>query len=99
VAEQTVVLGLAIVALNLVDAFATLRHVDHGAEELNPLMRALLRDGPSRFVAVKHVLASLGVVGIAMHPRLRAARFAMWLLLPLYGALASYQMALFWIIP
>ena len=98
VARRTLILALAIVGLNLVDAFATLRHLSHGAEELNPLMGALLRCGPLRFLAVKHALASLGVLGIAIHPHARAARVAMWVLLPLYLLLAAYQVALFFLI-
>jgi hypothetical protein len=99
ISRRTLALGLAILALNLVDAFATLRHLSHGAEELNPLMSALLRHGPQQFLAVKHALASLGVIGIAIHPQLRAARIALWILLPLYSALALYHCVLFFVIP
>lgn len=97
--RRTLLLALAIVALNLLDAFATLRHLSHGAEELNPIMGALLRGGPVRFLAVKHALASLGVIGIAIHPHVRAARVAMWVLLPMYLALGVYQVWLFFLIP
>jgi hypothetical protein len=88
-------LAFAIVALNLVDGFATLRHLHHGAEELNPFMLALLRHGAQPFLLVKHLLASAGVVGIAIHGRLRAARLALWLLFPLYLAIVIYQAVLF----
>jgi hypothetical protein len=99
VERRTLYAGLAVLALNLVDAFATLRHLDHGAEELNPLMMVLLRHGTTSFVTVKHALASVGVLGIAAHPRARAARIAMAVLVPLYVAIALYQVVLFWIIP
>ena len=96
--QRTAALVLAIVALNLVDAFATLRHLNYGAEELNPFMDALIRRGAGVFLVVKHLLASLGVLGIAMHEELRAARIALWLLFPLYSLLALYQIALFAVI-
>src|SRR5690348_8886690 len=96
---QAGLLALAILFLNLVDGFATLRHVSHGAEELNPLMQVLLRRGEWSFLVVKHLLASLGVLGIAMHGEVRAARVALWILLPVYAAIALYQAALFGIIP
>jgi hypothetical protein len=99
VERRFVLLALTIIALNLVDAFATLRHLDHGAEEVNPLMRALVAGGPVRFLAVKHALASVGVVGIALHPRGKPALLALWLLLPLYALIAAYQMILFFLIP
>ena len=96
---RTAMLALGIIALNLVDGFATLRHVSHGAEELNPIMQLLLRHGEQSFLMVKHLLASLGVIGIAMHGHVRAARVALWILLPLYMAIAIYQTALFTVIP
>ena len=40
--ESNHMLCLRILALNLVDAFATLRHLEHGATEMNPFMLALL---------------------------------------------------------
>ena len=35
--SRTAYLCLTILALNLLDAFATLRHLEHGATELNPV--------------------------------------------------------------
>ena len=68
---RTAILCVAILALNLLDAFATLRHLEHGATELNPFMSALLHRGAGHFLIVKHLLASAGVIGIA---RRKAAR-------------------------
>jgi hypothetical protein len=96
--RSTALLALAILGLNLVDGFATLRHLHHGAEELNPFMQLLLRHGAQPFLLVKHALASIGVLGIAMHGQLRAARFALWLLFPLYLVIVVYQIVLFAII-
>jgi len=96
--RKTLWLAFAIVGLNLADGFATLRHLHHGAEELNPFMEVLLRHGAQPFLLVKHLLASLGVVGIAMHGQLKAARIALWLLFPLYLGIVTYQIILFAII-
>ncbi len=95
---QTASLALGILLLNVLDGFATLRHLTHGAEELNPLMQYLLRHGPRAFLLSKHLLASLGVLGIAFHGRVRAARIALWILFPLYLGIAIYQGILFLII-
>ena len=87
---------MAIVMLNLIDAFSTLRHVEWGAEEVNPLMRLLLGGGPLVFLAGKHILAAGGVIGIAAHCRHAAARRMLrYVLLPVYLAIATYQLALF----
>ena len=95
--NRTACLCLVILALNLLDAFATLRHLEHGATELNPFMKVLLSRGASDFLIVKHLLASLGVMGIALHPGRRAAVGALFILLPLYSLLAVYQIALFYV--
>lgn len=91
------VLCLAILALNVLDAFATLRHIEHGAEELNPLMLAMLDQGTLPFLLVKHALASVGVVGIALYPGQRAAGIALAILFPVYFLLAVYQIGLFYV--
>jgi|1186.fasta_scaffold912781_2 hypothetical protein len=88
---------LAILMLNMLDAFATLRHLEHGAEELNPLMQVLLHHGARSFLMVKHLLASLGVIGIALHPERRAAHVALWILFPVYLLLGIYQIGLFYL--
>ncbi len=95
--NRTAILCLAILAFNLLDAFATLRHLEHGATELNPFMQALLRRGAGQFLVVKHLLASAGIVGIALHPGRRAAVIALYILFPLYALLAAYQIALFYV--
>lgn len=94
---RTAYLCLAILALNLVDAFATLRHLEHGAEEINPFMLALLRRGAQPFLLVKHTLASIGVTGIALYPGQRAAHIALAILFPIYFLLALYQIGLFYV--
>jgi hypothetical protein len=88
---------VAILALNLLDAFATLRHLEHGAEELNPFMQLLLQHGARSFLLVKHALASVGVIGIAMYPERRAAQVALWILFPVYLLLGIYQIGLFYV--
>lgn len=94
---RTTFLCLAILGLNMLDAFATLRHLEHGATELNPFMSLLLHHGAREFLVVKHVLASAGVIGIAVHPGRRAADIALYILFPLYMLLAIYQIALFYV--
>jgi hypothetical protein len=91
-----VAVALAVVGLNLVDAFCTLRHVALGAVELNPLMRLLLGISPLAFLVGKHLLAAGGVLGIVAHANHPAARQVLRLvLLPVYVAIGVYQVALF----
>jgi uncharacterized protein DUF5658 len=94
--RTVVALALVVVGLNLVDAFCTLRHISMGAEEVNPLMRRLLDLGPIAFFVGKHALASAGVLGIVAHcQHLAARRMLTLVLLPIYVAVAGYQLVLF----
>ena len=91
---RQVVLVLLILMLNVVDALFTLRHVAYGATELNPLMAELLGAGTQRFVAVKHLLVSFGVMIIVLRSERRLARCALAGVLLLFGAVAIYQTVL-----
>ena len=97
--RATLYVALVVVALNLVDAFCTLHHVSLGAEEVNPLMKALIDRGDYSFLVGKHLLASGGVLGIVAHCEHAIARKMLkFVLLPIYLAIAVYQISLFaWI--
>ena len=88
-------IALAVLALNLVDAAFTLRHLELGAIELNPLMRELLDRGPLPFVLGKHLMVSACIVTVAGHWTFWLADAALRLVvLPAYGLLAIYQVTL-----
>jgi len=91
---------LAILALNLFDAFLTLAHVWLGAIELNPLMRRLLEEGPAEFVLGKHLLVGVGVLAVVAQSRRRTAIAALsFMVLPAYAMVVLYQLALFALVP
>jgi hypothetical protein len=92
--RKQAVLVLGILILNLVDALFTLRHVSYGALELNPLMAELLGGGSQRFVAVKHLLVSCGVIVIVIRSDRRLARVALTGVFALFTAVAIYHTAL-----
>lgn len=94
--RATLYVALAVVALNLIDAFCTLHHVSLGAEEVNPIMKALIDRGDFTFLVGKHILASGGVVGIVAHcDHAIARKMLKYVLFPIYLAIAAYQLALF----
>jgi len=97
--RSLVAVALLVVALNVVDALCTLRHVEYGANELNPLMDALLQRGATTFFIGKYLLASGGIIGIvacSQHPLAR--RVLSWLLVPVYSAIALWHGALFLVV-
>jgi hypothetical protein len=87
--------ALAVLALNLVDVVFTLRHLELGAIELNPLMRGLLERGPLHFVLGKHLMVGACIVVVAAHCGFRlAAATLQFVALPAYVLTAIYQVAL-----
>jgi hypothetical protein len=80
---------LFLVATNLFDAFATLRVLEIGVEEWNPIMRVMLGAGPIHFVAFK--TAGIAVLGglIAV-----GARRFRWAWMALCGLSAAYTLLL-----
>jgi hypothetical protein len=53
---------VGILFLSLVDAVLTLYLIEHGAEELNPVMAYFLKKGPLIFTAAKYALTVFAVV-------------------------------------
>lgn len=66
--------------LNLLDLFCTLWALRHGAVELNPLMRSV------PFMVCYKVGAVWGLLWWLSRQRDRAARYALFLAVALYGA-------------
>ena len=95
-----VVVALAIVGLNLFDVVLTLRHMEFGAVELNPLMQQLLERGSFAFAAGKHFLVGFGVLALTTQCHHSAAcRALQYLVLPAYVLLALYQVMLLGMAP
>ncbi len=90
--------------LTLLDGVFTLRLLDGGATEENPLMAYSLSRGVSVFVITKYLLTvpSVGVLLIhknfaVLHPRFRV-KWIVLAFLGVYGTLVGYELALFGII-
>lgn len=96
--------GLAAVALftlAVADAYGTLVLLEAGAQEVNPVMEALLQAEPTWFVPVKLALTAVGVLMLVLHKnfsvfgRLPALKI-MYGLLGLYSCLIAYEGTLLW---
>jgi hypothetical protein len=53
---------LGILVLSLLDAVLTLYLIEHGSNELNPLMAYFLKKGPLIFTVAKYVLTCIAVI-------------------------------------
>ena len=66
-ARRIVVLALCVFVGSLLDAFLTLRHLQHGGQEANPWLALALTDGTPRFLQLKIGLTGAGVWWLAVH--------------------------------
>jgi hypothetical protein len=80
--------------LNILDAFFTLRWLEMGGREGNPLMARLLEVGNLPFLVQKCFVVGIWLVILLVHKNFRLARVAMWSLLGVYGLLLVYHLAL-----
>jgi hypothetical protein len=89
----------AILLLSALDAALTLRLLERGATEANPLMAMVIGEH-EQFAAWKLALTGVGVVLLTLVARLRAfgrlpVSLILYAVLVLYGALIAYEIWLF----
>jgi len=89
--------SIGISLLSVADAFLTLTLLNRGADEINPVMAALLRRGTTEFTVVK--MASTGICVIALvvlsrHRFMRMIRVdvVMYMVLATYVSLIGYEL-------
>jgi hypothetical protein len=92
----TLLVVLAIVALNVLDAWFTLLFLSHGGEELNPFVQAVLDLGghPYPFVLLKTVGVGLACGLLMLARNFRAARFGLAFVLVGYTILLGWHLVL-----
>jgi hypothetical protein len=85
---------LSILMLNVLDAFFTLRWLQIGGREANPVMEWLLEIGDSAFLIQKCIVVGLWLIVLIVHKNFRIARIGLWSLLALYSLLLIYHFLL-----
>lgn len=90
-------LAIAIVALNLLDAWFTLIFLSHGGEELNPFVQVILGLGshPWPFLLFKTVGIGLAVTLLVLAKNFRPARIGLWVVFVGYLALLGWHLFLY----
>lgn len=88
-------LCIALLLLNCADAFLTLQLMQHGAVEMNPVMRFFMQWNDSAFVIAKLSLSSLSIILLVAHYHFR------WISIirvshVLYVFIAGYLMLFFY---
>ncbi len=88
--------AIGILLLSVVDAFLTLILLQGGADEVNPVMAALLYKGAAAFTALKMALTGCSVLLLVFLSRYRFMRLVrvdavMYVVLAAYTTLISYE--------
>jgi hypothetical protein len=96
---QWLLIALLIVVFSCSDAFMTLVLIDHGAYEVNPLMRPLVGGSGLAFALVKVCFTAGGVVLLTQAARMRAfgglpVGALLYSVLAVYGVLIFYEFRL-----
>ena len=85
---------VAIFTLNILDAFFTLRWLQLGGQEANPLMASIISLGDHVFLIQKVFVVGVWLVILVVHKNFSVARTGLWSLLVLYAGLLIYHFLL-----
>ena len=85
---------LAVVLLNLADAYFTLLFLAHGGQELNPLVDQVLAYGPQAFILFKTIGMGVCAAFLTITKNFRAARIGLWVVLVGYSLLLCWHLLL-----
>ena len=89
--RREVLLVVAILLLNVLDAVCTLAWLGRGGSEGNPLMIWVLEIGDGMFLFQKCVVAGIWLIILLVHKNFRMAWLGLWALLAVYGLLGVYH--------
>jgi hypothetical protein len=81
---------------SILDALLTLRYLEDGGGEANPLMHLALAYGPTVFVALKLSITGVAVWLLAAHQQWPLAMRGLYGLALAYGAVLVYHLVLCW---
>ena len=89
--RQDVALVLGVFLLNILDAFFTLRWLEMGGGEGNPIMEALIKSSDLMFLFQKCVVVGLWLLILVIHKNFRIARTGLWGAFILYACILVYH--------
>jgi hypothetical protein len=93
-ARQTVVLALFVGVSSLLDALLTLRYLQDGGGEANPLMHLAIAHSQTLFLALKIGITGAAVWVLAAHQQWPLAMRGLYGLVLGYGAVLVYHLVL-----
>ncbi|MFT5049100.1 MAG: hypothetical protein ACI8QZ_000490 [Chlamydiales bacterium] len=81
--------------MNVGDSFFTIRHLQHGGIELNPIAQQLLCSGKAGFVLWKGLLIGVALMVLVVHKNFPLARTGLWVSAGGYTLLCMYHLYLY----
>ena len=72
---RIVIASLLILVLCIADAFMTLNLINHGATEVNLVMRIAIEEGVAAFIFTKYLMTAISVLFLVIHSHFRIARW------------------------
>ena len=92
--RREIVLVVAILVLNILDAYFTLDYLDKGGAEANPIAQGLLDLGNSWFIYAKSVLVGICLLFLLIHKKFSYVNLALTFLCSFYTLLLGYHIFL-----
>lgn len=72
--RRTAISSLIILVLCVADAFMTLNLLNHGATEINLVMRLAIEEGVAAFIISKYLMTAVSVIFLVVHSHFRISR-------------------------
>ncbi len=92
--RRDVALLISIFLLNVGDALFTMRWLDRGGLEANPVMDFFLEIGPGAFLAQKCLVVGFWLLILLVHKNFRFARAGLYASLAVYAVLMAVHLAI-----
>jgi formate hydrogenlyase subunit 3/multisubunit Na+/H+ antiporter MnhD subunit len=93
---RVLLLALAVLSGSLLDAYLTIRYVQQGGSEANPLMAWAMAQGEAVFLGLKMGLTGLGTWFLAAHQQVPLAYQGLHGLVLVYLVLCGCYVVLLW---
>ena len=90
-ARRVTLLVSIILSSSILDACLTLRYIELGGGEANPIMAVAINSGEAWFVALKMALTVIGVILLAIHQNFRLGLRGLYAMGAIYIALLFYH--------
>src|SRR5262245_4011509 len=85
------ILVVAVRILNVFDGYFTLYYMNHGGQEANPVVAALIQWGQRPFLLVKCIGTGLALSFLVLHKNFRLGRVGLGCALLLYSGILAYH--------